>query len=240
MGKGRSSSSSAFSHNLDAEMAQILNEGSITVMIDLWKAFETVAPEALMNEAIAVGYPKRLMGMLILAYREPRVLKAFQSHSTMTVALQGNLAGCSHATTCLTVLLYRALRRASALHHRQVKPRALVDDCSLQWLAVEGAKVSELGEVVSCFFSDLKNLKMIVQPSKSGYVATTTVLAKAFAPLARRLGVIKKVAIRNLGHEMHGTKVMRRQEAKRMQALRARKHKLRILRQAAGGVWPSC
>ena len=108
MGRGRSSSASAFSHNLDAEVAQLVGKGSITVMIDLWKAFETVTPAALLNEAAAVDYPLRLVGMLIMAYRQPRALKAYQSLSRTTIAHQGNLAGCSHATTCLIVLLYRA------------------------------------------------------------------------------------------------------------------------------------
>ena len=130
------------------------------------------------------------------------------------------------------MLLYRALQRASALH---VQPRALVDDCSLQWLADERARVGELGVVVQEFFDSLKNLQMVVQPSKSGYVATTMILAKAFEPLAKKLGVIKKVAIRNLGHEMHGTNVGRHQERQRLKALKARKRKLMILRHAAGG-----
>ena len=80
-----------------AEIAQLVGRGSISVMIDLWKAFETVAPEVLLQEAAAVGFPLRLMGMLLMVYREPRVLKAYQSYSEVTVAHQGNLAGCGHA-----------------------------------------------------------------------------------------------------------------------------------------------
>ena len=102
--KGRSSSSSAFDRTLNADIAQILDKGSITIMLDLWKAFETVPPEALMSEAERVGCPRRLMGMFMLSYREPGVLNAHQSCSAITVAHHGNLAGCSHAATCLSVL----------------------------------------------------------------------------------------------------------------------------------------
>ena len=126
-------------------MAQILDKGSISVMLDLWKAFETIAPEALLHEAEQVNFPMRLMGMLLLTYRQPRVLKAHQSLSVLTIAEQGNLAGCSHATTCLTVLLYRALKRASGLC-RQVQPRAVVDDCCLQWVAAEGGQDGRSGD----------------------------------------------------------------------------------------------
>ena len=36
-GPGKSASDSAFSHNLDAEMAHVLGEHSVTMLIDLWK-----------------------------------------------------------------------------------------------------------------------------------------------------------------------------------------------------------
>ena len=44
---------------MEAEIAQLLDQGSVTVMLDLWKAFETVDPAALMYEAEQVQYPKR-------------------------------------------------------------------------------------------------------------------------------------------------------------------------------------
>ena len=58
---------------------------------------------------------------------------------------------------------------------------------------------------------------------------------KAFEPLAKRLGIVKKKALRNLGRELHGTTVGRYQEQRRLKALRARRRNIRILRQAAGG-----
>ena len=66
MGKGRSSFASAFDHNVEAEVAQVLQGGYVTVMLDQWKAFETVPPAVLMREAAALKYPLRLMAMLLI------------------------------------------------------------------------------------------------------------------------------------------------------------------------------
>ena len=118
LGKGRSSSDSAYDHNLEAEVAYLVGEGAVTIMLDMWKAFETINPSILMDEARAVGYPMRLAAMLLLSYREPRLIKAFGSVSVAVVSEQGNIAGCSHATTLLSVLFYRALRRSTQWHPR--------------------------------------------------------------------------------------------------------------------------
>ena len=110
----------------------------------------------------------------------------------------------------------------------------------MQWIPTGDVDTKIVEGVVSTFFDDLKQLKMVLQPSKSGFVATTTKLLRILLPVARRLGVVKKQAIRNLGHEMHGTKLSRVQERARLRGLRARRRKLLILRQAVGARWPSC
>ena len=140
------------------------------------------------------------MGLLIMSYREPRVLKANGSCSKTTVAHQGNLAGCAHATTCLSVMLYRALRRVSALNS-YIRPRGLVDDVSLQWVATNGAKIDELQTGVKQFFDDVKELNLVLQTSKSGFIATTQRLVRLFTPRAKRLGLV-----RNKGHQEPGAR----------------------------------
>eukprot|EP00959_Pyramimonas_sp_CCMP1952_P034658 726408-Pyramimonas_sp.AAC.1 len=50
-GAGRSSSDSAFSLNLDAEISREVGEGSLTVFIDMLKCYETVVLQSLLDEA---------------------------------------------------------------------------------------------------------------------------------------------------------------------------------------------
>ena len=74
--------------------------------------------------------------MLIKAYRQPRAIKAFGSYSQLTIASQANVAGCSHATTGLCIMVMRALQRAAAIAP-PVTLRTLVDDTTVQVIAQE-------------------------------------------------------------------------------------------------------
>ena len=80
----------------------------------------------------------------------------------------------------------------------------------------------------------MTSLTLIAQPSKSGYIATTIRIACAFEPRVKRLDIVWKTAIRNLGHEMHGSSIYRHQERQRTTRLKPRRRKLHILRSAAG------
>ena len=69
VGKILSSSATAFAHNLEAEMAQTRDRGSVTVMLDLWEDFETAAPDALTYEAEQVQRPLPAQALLASAHR---------------------------------------------------------------------------------------------------------------------------------------------------------------------------
>ena len=104
----------------------------MTCLIDLWKAYELVVPGVLWQEAVATGYPLRCAWLAIASYQKPRVLSAFRSYSKSVVSFQGNIAGCTKATTFLRVVLLRALRRVARVN-ASVALRVLVDDISIQW-----------------------------------------------------------------------------------------------------------
>eukprot|EP00959_Pyramimonas_sp_CCMP1952_P246279 5147534-Pyramimonas_sp.AAC.1 len=57
--------------------------------------------------------PMRLLWMLLDSYSQPRVIRAFGRWSQSFRALQGILAGCTHATTLLSFLTYRAVHEAT-------------------------------------------------------------------------------------------------------------------------------
>ena len=87
----------------------------------------------LLGEARAARFPMRLCWMAVQTYVQPRAIKAYGGLSNAVVSLQGILAGCSMATTLLMVLLHRSLTRAVAAFPN-VRPRALIDDISFQWV----------------------------------------------------------------------------------------------------------
>ncbi|CAK0805455.1 unnamed protein product, partial [Prorocentrum cordatum] len=191
-GPGRSSSGSACELNLAKEQARLGGWDSAQAALDLWKAYEMVAPEAQLVEARALGFPLGLAWMLLSTYRQPRTLAAFNTTSDLFVAWQGNIAGCGHANSLLLVLTLRALQRAHSIAP-SVTPRGLVDDVTLDW---------------------------------SSLVACPTT--------ASPRGLAEKFRMRNLGHELHGRKVLRTQGKRRLQALAARRSRVAMLRRAAG------
>ncbi|CAK0882019.1 unnamed protein product [Prorocentrum cordatum] len=65
----------------------------ITLMVDLLKCFEMVAPEVLVREAMEVNFPPRLVWLLIQLYRQPRVVRAHGSNSEFFISFQGIVAG---------------------------------------------------------------------------------------------------------------------------------------------------
>ena len=142
-GAGRSSSDAAFDHAISDEIARYMGEHSVTVMIDLWKCYELVAPECLMQQAAELGFPLRLAWMCVQLYAQPRAIQAFGSVSQLCTTSQGIIAGCSHATTLLMVLTTKAVQRVKDVAS-SVRPRALVDDITLHWTSSSLSKCVEL------------------------------------------------------------------------------------------------
>ncbi|CAK0891681.1 unnamed protein product [Prorocentrum cordatum] len=203
------------------------------VALDLWKAYEMAAPEAQLVEARALGFPMRLAWMLLSSYRQPRTLAAFNTTSDLFVAWQGNIAGCGHANSLLLVLTLRALQRAHTIAP-SVTPRGLVHDVTLDWSGPRGEADDSLAEAPRSFASSMVELRLVMQPQKSGYLASSRRRARLLAHSMQRAGLAEKFWVRNLGHELHGRKVPRTQEKRRLQALAARRSRVAMLRRAAG------
>eukprot|EP00959_Pyramimonas_sp_CCMP1952_P382789 8021029-Pyramimonas_sp.AAC.1 len=66
---------------MEAEAATAVGEYSVSVFLDMLKCYEPVIVERLFAEARQVGYPPRMMWMVLASYRCPRVIQAFGSVS---------------------------------------------------------------------------------------------------------------------------------------------------------------
>ena len=144
------------------------------------------------------------------------------------------------ATSMLMVLLHRSLTATFSLHP-SVLPRARIDDVSFQWVGARAGvtrarggrdSISELYIAVRQFVDSVRPLGLVVQFAKSGFVASTQRARKRFATFASALKLAAKKAMRNLGHELHGTRVFRIQEEARVRKTTLRSRKLRALRRA--------
>ena len=86
MKRSASSTDSAFSHNAAAELAHLLGEASLTVIMDLHKAFDSVLIEPLLEQARALNFPMRLACQCISYFRMPRLTAAGAVPSWPTAA----------------------------------------------------------------------------------------------------------------------------------------------------------
>ena len=246
---GQTSSDSAFSHNLEQEVGDLLEEHTATILLDMSKCFEMVRHDSLIIEARELGYPLRLLWMLLQLYCQPRRIRAYGSWSRPYLAKQGIIAGCTHATYLLYLLLYRTLKRASTLCP-SVTPRALVDDVGLQLVSTEPTDLLRLGMVATSFASWALERGLVLNTGKSALVVGSVRTRQALDRLLKRkprgvlwtrstdachVGRFPRAAhMRNLGHELHGPKVRRTVAKKRLDQLRARRHRFGILQRAVG------
>jgi len=186
LGPGRSSSDSAYELNLAKEQASLKGWESLQAALGLWKAYEMVDPKAQMREARALRFPLRLTWMLLSTYRLPRCLKAFGSLSRSLVAWQGNIAGCGHANSLLLVLTLKALQRGYEMAPT-VTPRALVDDVTLDWQGPDVSGCKGMKVALESITSSFQDLKLVMQPAKCGYLASSRKMALAFRPYGQKL-----------------------------------------------------
>ena len=84
------------------------------------------------------------------------------------------------------------------------------------------------------FSHDVRPFGLVIQTTKSGFVANTSRGRARFAKHVQTLGLRSKKAMRNLGHEMHGTRVFRIQEKARLRTLQAKRRKIWGLKNVAG------
>ena len=123
-----------------------------------------------------MGFPLGLAWMAIQSYTQPRSLRAFGSLSYSFSSSQGILAGCTLATSMLMVLLHRSVS-LSVERFPTVDPRDLMDVVSFHWSGRrrQGAFPRDDSRVLACAVNslchDIRPLGLIVQASKSGFVA---------------------------------------------------------------------
>eukprot|EP00959_Pyramimonas_sp_CCMP1952_P216913 4536310-Pyramimonas_sp.AAC.1 len=172
-----------------------------------------------MAEAQNRSFPLRLIWLLLETYAQPRVIRAYGCWSSPTRAQQGRRAGCTHATTLLTVLTYRAIERVHDMY-KDVMPRALVDDNTFQWTGNDMPEAANLQRAVHMFSQEAGKLGMLIKFGKSGFVANAKRALEGFQGRAQKLRLPAKGWIRNIGHEMPGARPVRKQAQARMTSLR--------------------
>ncbi|CAK0847943.1 unnamed protein product [Prorocentrum cordatum] len=131
----------AFQRNLDSELARLQGHSSISVLIDLYKYFETIELARLLEHARVEGFPLRLIWLVLSSYQAPKVIKAYGSAIEQYRSCQHIWVGCSHACAIVHLLLWRVFLRMRT-NCEEVMLRDLMDDASSQRAGPDPAQVS--------------------------------------------------------------------------------------------------
>ena len=97
----------AWGHAAVAEAAHLAGVACIHVDIDLEKAFDTVDLCRLTDEALAVGFPAKVLCLSVLSYLHPRRLQIGREIGPTVCASRGIIAGSAAATSELALALRR-------------------------------------------------------------------------------------------------------------------------------------
>eukprot|EP00969_Alexandrium_andersonii_P233555 10311794-Alexandrium_andersonii.AAC.1 len=107
------------------------------------------------------------------------------NYSKPFYSMQGIIAGCSHATTLLRVVLFRLVSRVDSMY-RSVLLRVLVDDTSIQWSGNKIAADTQLAHATKAMLHGFGDLMLVPSPGKSGVVASSAKVSRVLrGPLAK-------------------------------------------------------
>ena len=117
-GKGKGANVAAWNQASAAERAAALRPSVeyAQALLDLVKAFDRVPLELLVEEAVALEYPLRILRLSIATYKMERVIRIGNVVSKSVWAFRGITAGSGFATTEMRLIMIRVVDRACKLH----------------------------------------------------------------------------------------------------------------------------
>ena len=113
-----------------AELATRTKQCTMSIMLDLSKAFERIPHAILYAHGVALGFCRRLIRMSLKAYRLPRRIGVNGIFSRLVLALQGVTAGDTFATTYMRLIMLSVMDRGHTLW-RELLFELYVDDASI-------------------------------------------------------------------------------------------------------------
>ena len=113
-------------------------------LLDLVKAFDRIPLWLLVREAIALGYPLRVLRLSVAVYKLSRVIRIGGVVSHSVIALKGIRAGSGFATSEMRLIMLRAVDTAVRLFPR-VNPTLFVDDLAADMTGPSKHIVNQLG-----------------------------------------------------------------------------------------------
>ena len=117
-GKGMGANVAAWKQAISAELAATMKTTVeyVQTLLDLVKAFDKVPLWLLIREAVALGYPLRILRLSIATYQLKRVIRVGSVISKTVQAVTGITAGSGFATSEMRLVMIRVIDRALTLY----------------------------------------------------------------------------------------------------------------------------
>ena len=233
---GRPCDRAGWLHNLSEEAAIGAGVETASFFADIAKFYENVSHQVLQREALAVGFPPKLLRALLAMYQGERAI-IFDGAASAPVTVHGTiLAGCSCALSLTKVLLLRTLLRIQTAQP-MVYIKNVVDDVSLQGNGPKHTVSHCLGSATVQLVQGLSALRLPLSQKKSAYVTSSTELGRMLESSWSPYIFERKRSVRNLGVDAPGGKrrCTTTRDGRLTEALR-RSNRIERLRAAGGKV----
>ena len=157
-------------------------------LLDLVKAFDRVPLWLLVQEAVALGYPLRILRLSIATYRLERVIRIGKVVSKGVTAVRGITAGSGFATTEMRIIMIRIVDKACRMFP-MVAPTLFVDDLAADVTAPEKHVVQQLRGSIETVADFIHRTGQELSKTKSLVTATTTKLGEELCRRWKRVGI---------------------------------------------------
>ena len=191
------------SDELESELALHQGFQGAGLLLDLRRFYDSVNLADLVDAAIELNYPLRLLALALDSYLGVRILTLSGCIHKGILPSGGILPGCGQAVSLARAFLFAPFEATSKSVSGQ-SLREWVDDISCRLYGTHASLVATFPILLRALLTGLRRRKVQLSPDKSGVLASSASLRRELVALARQQGCdeIKGLATaRDLGHD---------------------------------------
>ena len=190
-GKGKGANVAAWKQAFFADPAATMKHSVeyVQTLLDLIKAFDKVPRWLLVREAVALGYPLKLLRLSIATYQLKRVIRVGKVVSKVIEAITGITAGSGFATTEMRLVMIRVIDRALTLYPT-ITPTLFVDDLAAAVCVPAKHAIKQMGGFIEYVADFISETKQALSTTKSNVTASTKAVGDALVERWKKGGII--------------------------------------------------
>ena len=190
-GKGKGANVAGWKQAAAAELAATMRTSVeyVQTLLDLVKAFDKIPLWLLVQEAIALGYPLRMLRLSIATYQLKRVIRIGTVVSKVVTAITGITAGSGFATSEMRLVMVRVIDRALKLYPA-ITPTLFVDDLAAEVSAPCKQAIAQMGGFIEYVAEFVNRTKQALSDTKSNITASSKWVADVLVERWSKKGIV--------------------------------------------------